>query len=258
MLCIKRAFSPAHIDGIELHGLADLHTGDPLADIKLFKERVERIARTSNAFVILNGDICDNAISDSVGDTYSATKSPIGQVQSIAEILKPIKDRILCINSGNHEWRSAKKVGIDLAYALALELGLTNLYSENSTLLFLRTGRSTKGPNRQHCYSIYIQHGSKSGSTVGSKANALAKLENIVNADVYIHSHTHLPLLFKQGRLEVNKNNNSATFKETLFVNTGAFMDYGGYANREGYRPSSKSSPVIYIPSDGSCPTAKL
>jgi hypothetical protein len=34
---------------------------------------------------------------------------------------------------------------------------------------------------------------------------------------------------------------------EKLFVNTAAYLDYGGYGDRAGFKPASKSNPVLYF-----------
>jgi hypothetical protein len=34
---------------------------------------------------------------------------------------------------------------------------------------------------------------------------------------------------------------------DKLFVNTAGFLDYGGYGDRQGYRPASKANPVIHL-----------
>lgn len=34
---------------------------------------------------------------------------------------------------------------------------------------------------------------------------------------------------------------------DKLFVNTAATLNYGGYGDRQGFKPASKCSPVIYL-----------
>jgi hypothetical protein len=45
----------------------------------------------------------------------------------------------------------------------------------------------------------------------------------------------------------VYSSNSSIAFVDKLFVNTAAALNYGGYGDRQGYKPASKSSPVIYL-----------
>jgi antirestriction protein ArdC len=64
---------------------------------------------------------------------------------------------------------------------------------------------------------------------------------------MYIHSHTHLPVIFKESFFRVSGGNSSVALVDKLFVNTGAALDYGGYGDKAGFKPASKCSPVIYL-----------
>jgi predicted phosphodiesterase len=94
---------------------------------------------------------------------------------------------------------------------------------------------------------IYAAHGSGGGRTEGGKINALAQLVALVDADIYVHSHVHLPGAFKEDYFRTNPNNRTTTRVTKLFVSTAATLDYGGYAQRAKYRPASKDNPVIYL-----------
>jgi hypothetical protein len=96
-------------------------------------------------------------------------------------------------------------------------------------------------------YSCYCTHGSGGGRREGGKVNRLADLASIVDADIYIHAHTHLPLIFKESFFRVSGSNSSVALTEKLFVNTSAMLNYGGYGDKAGFKPASKSSPVIYL-----------
>ena len=62
-----------------------------------------------------------------------------------------------------------------------------------------------------------------------------------------MHSHTHLPLVFKEGYYRVSGSNSSVALVDKLFVNTAASLDYGGYGDKAGFKPASKCSPIIYL-----------
>ena len=72
-------------------------------------------------------------------------------------------------------------------------------------------------------------------------------MANIVDADVYIMGHTHLPMIMKQGFFRVDRLNCAVTRVDKLFVNTSAMLNYGGYGEAFQYKPSSKDCPVIYL-----------
>jgi antirestriction protein ArdC len=45
----------------------------------------------------------------------------------------------------------------------------------------------------------------------------------------------------------VSRSNSTVELVDKLFVNTAAALDYGGYGDKAGFKPASKSSPVIYL-----------
>lgn len=72
-------------------------------------------------------------------------------------------------------------------------------------------------------------------------------MASIADADIYIHSHTHLPMILKQSYYRVNPSNRSVAPITKLFVNTAAALDYGGYGEAQEYKPACRISPTIYL-----------
>lgn len=239
---------PKDVEKIELHTFADEHIGDEHADLERLKQRIEYVANTPNAYCVLNGDIIDNATKTSIGDIYANEFNPMEQLETAVRLFAPLKDKILAITHGNHEARTYRKEGIDLSYLLAVQLGLFERYSSTSVLLFLRFGKSRNhsGDSKQ-CYTIFMLHGSGGGRKEGAKAIRLADMSSIIDADIYIHSHTHLPMVMKQNYHRIDKQNSTVRIVEKLFVNTASNLNYGGYGEAQEFKPSSKTSPVIYL-----------
>lgn len=221
---------------------------------------------TPNAYCILNGDILDNATKTSIGDTYTQEFNPMEQLQRANELFLPIKNKILCITHGNHENRTYKKEGINLSYLIASQLGLSARYSPTSAVLFIRFGRVADGRKetngsgnvRKICYTIYTLHGSGGGRKEGAKAIRLADMASIIDTDIYIHSHTHLPMVMKQGFHRLDAKNSTVAHVDKLFVNTAANLRYGGYGEAGEFKPSSMDTPVIYLNGTKKEFTAKL
>lgn len=234
---------------IEVHPMADLHIGDNQCDFKLIMDRIEHIKNTPNAYCILDGDLMDTAIASSIGDTYGANLQPMEQLKQCVKIFEPIKDKILAVLPGNHENRVYKSDGLDITEIMCSQLGIPEKYSSTTALLFIRFGKATKHtrPNSRQLYTAYVTHGSGGGRKEGGKVNRLADLACIVDADIYIHAHTHLPLVFKESFFRVNSGNSSVALVDKLFVNTAASLNYGGYGDKQGYKPASKAAPVIYL-----------
>ena len=236
----------SELTGIELHTFADEHIGDQHSDVKRVLQRIEYVKNTPNAYCILNGDIIDNATRTSIGDTYTQVFNPMEQLERAVAIFEPIKDKILCITHGNHENRTYKKEGINLSKLLAVQLGLGERYTATSAVLFIRLGHC-KHHHRKQRYTLYVLHGNGGGRKEGAKAIRLADMASIVDTDIYIHSHTHLPMIMKQGFHRVDTCNSTVTFVDKLFVNTASNLDYGGYGEAGAFKPSSKDTPVIYL-----------
>lgn len=128
------------LDNIQIITVADYHVGNPTCNYDLINKEIEYIKNNDNVYAIVNGDLIENALKTSLGDVYSQKLSPIQQVEKIIEMLRPIKDKILCMTSGNHEFRSYRNDGLDIMRLVARELELEDRYSMGSCLLFLRFG----------------------------------------------------------------------------------------------------------------------
>lgn len=239
---------PQSLREVEVHTLADLHIGDRFSNKEGIKERIQYIKDTPNAYCILNGDLMNNATKTSVSDSYAEELTPMEQVEMCIEMLEPIKDKIIAITSGNHEKRTYNKEGVDITKLVAMQLKLTDRYSPTSCIVFLRFGKQNSHyGHKPVLYTIYCNHGSGGGRKEGAKAIRLADMSSIIDADIYIHSHTHLPMIMKQGFYRVSLISSSVTKVDKLYVNTSAMLHYGGYGEQYEFKPSSQHCPVIYL-----------
>ena len=243
---------PRSLKHIEIYTLSDLHLGDRNCNYKELLEQVMAIEANPNAYVILNGDLINNATTQSISDTYSETISPMDQLRQATALFEPIKHKILAITSGNHENRTYRTDGIDLTEIMARELGVGDRYAPESVTLFLRVGDKVgkTHKNQQICYTLFITHGSGGGRREGGKINRLVDLASIIDVDIYIHSHTHLPAVLKQAFYRADSKNSTIALVDKMFINTNAWLNYGGYGEAHGYKPASTKTPVIYL--DGS------
>lgn len=245
-----------NLNYLEIVPIADAHIGDPLSDMDLLKREIEYVKNNDNAYAILNGDLINNAIKTSVSDVYSERLTPMQQLELAARLLKPISNKILCVTSGNHEDRTYKTDGIDLTKVLCRELGVEDRYSNASALLFIRFGElktqetNGSGKNRKVCYTVYVTHGSGGGGRTGSKANRASNLASIIDSDIYITSHFHTPIAFKESYHRTDVRNSTVSLVDKLFVVTSSFLNYGGYGEKFCFAPTSKDNPHILL--DGS------
>ena len=235
-------------DQLQILPLADLHLGDIHSDGKKINEWLAYIKDTPNCYTILNGDLMNTAIKSSVSDSYLETLTPMEQLKQCVKLFEPIKDKILLVTQGNHEVRIAKQDSIDITELMCTQLGIGDRYSPTSALLFVSFGSQTEGHHKGKpvLYSGYCVHGSGAGGRKeGGKINRLADLANIIDADFYVMSHTHLPAIVRNSYYRVNTRHCTVTKVDRLFLNTSSSLEYGGYGEFFSYKPNSLETPMI-------------
>ena len=111
--------------------------GDKACDIDAIREQIAYVKDNERAYVILNGDLMNNATKTSVSDCYAEEIPPMQQLETLCELLEPIKDKILMITQGNHEARTYRTDGIDLTALLSKQMGIYDRYVREGGVLFL-------------------------------------------------------------------------------------------------------------------------
>lgn len=241
-----RADLPGDIEHIEIHPLADLHIGDAQCEYKRILEELEYIKNTPNAYCVLDGDLMNTAVKNSVSDCYSESISPMEQIKHCVGLFEPIKHKILAVCGGNHEARVYRETSLDMTEIFCSQLGIVDRYSPTTALVYIRFGEEYKH-KRKMCYTLYMTHGSGGGRKEGGKINRLADLATIVDADIYLMAHTHSPAAFRNNFFRADPRNSEITKCEHLFVNTAAWLSYGGYGDVQGYKPASNINPIIHL-----------
>jgi predicted phosphodiesterase len=245
-----RADLSADHKSIELLVLADYHYADPHSDHDAIRRDIDYVNTHDNAYCVLAGDLLDCALKSSLGDAYT-NLSPMEELTAMMDLIEPLakKGKVLCAVGGNHEARHYRTNGVDMTRLLMRQLGIEDKYSPDTALLFLRVGRDSKsnGHHRPILYTIYLTHGSGGGRKEGGKIQRLADYAQIVDADIYICGHTHLPASFKTGFARPSASNSSITYCTKLFVNSAAKLTYGGYGDTGGFKPPCIDTPRIVL-----------
>lgn len=233
---------------LQILPLADLHIGDIHSNGQKILEWLKYIEDTPNCYTILNGDLMDTAVKTSIGDTYGATLRPMEQLQQCVKLFEPIREKVLAVQGGNHEARIYRNDGLDVTQMFCNQLQIGELYSPESAIIFLQFGKQS---SHMRCwpmmYTIYCVHGSSNGRKEGSKANRLADLANIIDADIYLHSHTHLPMIMRNSYFRVDIQKKCTVKVDRLFLNTSSSLGYGGYGEVQSYKPNSLETPLIIL-----------
>lgn len=245
---------PSDLDCAYIIGLSDLHIGDPRFNLDKFTGYRDWILERDNAFCIVNGDVCDNATRNSIGDTYEAALNPRQQVEMAVKLFKPLaeKNKILAWNDGNHEARTHKESGLSLGEHICAQLGIPDAYSNEGALVKIRLGQRKKSTGSHNgkplVYLLYATHGWSGARRVGGKANAAEDLQGVVaGCDAYLVSHSHQRFVFTKDILVPDPRRNKVEVKRQLFVSCGSFLDWGGYAEKRGYHPQTMGAPRIRL-----------
>lgn len=82
--------------------ISDVHLGAAEHMAKEWQDFCAMVEKTPNVYITLGGDLINNTVKTSVGNVFGETMRPREQKRVMAEMLKPISDRILCAVSRNH------------------------------------------------------------------------------------------------------------------------------------------------------------
>lgn len=243
---------PTTWDHANLYILSDFHIGDPHADMEDVYAQLQQIQEDPNALFVINGDLINTALKNSVSDVYSELLSPMEQIRTMVDLLRPISKKLIGATSGNHEDRVAKNDGVDITRLICRELKVEDRYDPDGVMIFLTFGlRPAHDRHGRHLqgltYSIYMTHGRGGGRKEGAKAIRLADMASIVDADIYIHSHSHLPMVMAESMFRVHESSHTVEEVDKLFVNSSSSLNYGGYGQKNEYKPQSKRHPIIHL-----------
>ena len=225
---------------ITVYPISDLHVGSPQFDSKRWCAFREKLLAESHSRIVIAGDMLNNGIKSSVSNSYEETMRPSDQKKWLAEQLEPIKDRILCGCSGNHEQRSVKEVDFNPLYDVFAKLNIEHLFRENCCYLIMRFGDKKQSGKTRPCYATYVTHGAGGGMYIGSGANKAERYGAIIDGlDALIMGHLHKPLTFPVGKLVIDKHNNNVIEQQFRVVEATSWVRYGGYAVKKMLTPTA-------------------
>lgn len=220
---------------IQIVPFGDLHYGAKACSLSIFKDTLKYIADTPNTYGIGMGDLLDTIIPKdpryAPGKEYQMVDDA---VEDIRQIIEPAKDKILCMLTGNHEYKLYQSGHGDPTKRICRELGVE--YGGFSCFLKLSLPRESI-----HCRSliIYAHHGWAAGRKSGSVVNNVEGLAQYWEADIYLMGHSHHLNSTKRTRV------GWSGAKDLVFGSTGSFLktaewDDGtniSYSEKAGYPP---------------------
>ena len=241
---IQHQFFGGH--DITIIPVSDVHLGSPECMEQQFISFIKTVKETPNTYIILGGDLIDNGTRSSVSDIFKATMSPAQQKKEMANILEPVKDRILCFIPGNHERRSGKDADDDPVYDIAAKLDLEHLYRESIAFVKIQLGIQKRAngtlqdSKKRPTYMLTVVHGAGGGIYTGAAVNRNERFGYVIDGmDALIVGHTHKPFTTQPGKILIDPFNNKVTIKPFKVISSTSWLEYGGYAARKMLQPTT-------------------
>lgn len=236
--------------------ISDVHLGAIEHNKTEWENFLSSVEEKDNIYFFLCGDLINNSTRNSVANPFDEIMRPREQKNKMVEYLLPIKDRILCAVSGNHEGRSSKDSDVDLTYDIMSKLGIEDLYRENIAFLKLslgnRTDKSTKsGTKSCNVYTFGVTHGSGGGIYTGSAVNKNERFGYIIDGlDGLVVAHTHKGAVTRPEKIVIDANHNTVSRKPWVMVVSESWLNFGGYAARKMLLPAEGCNPPkLYLSS---------
>lgn len=226
--------------------ISDVHLGSPECMEQEFIKFIQSVADTPNVYLTLGGDLIDNGTRSSVSNPFKATMPPSQQKKEMANILAPVRDRILCFVPGNHERRSGKDADDDPMYDIAAKLDLEHLYRENIAFLKIQLGTpKTESGTRNNsakrpAYTLVVTHGAGGGIYTGGAVNRNERFGYVIDGmDALIIGHTHKPFTTQPGKIYIDPKNNQVSVKPFKVISSTSWTKFGGYAAQKMLLPTT-------------------
>lgn len=228
--------------------VADVHFGALEHTKNEWEQFCKMVLETPNCYLILGGDLINNSIRSSVANPFDEVYRPREQKTRMVEYLTPIKDRILCAVSGNHERRSMKDDDVDLTYDIMAKLDIEHLYRENAAFVKISLGQRKNEKCPETAFVFGVTHGAGGGIFTGAAINRNERFGNIIEGiDCLIVGHTHKGTVSKPSKIVVDKRNEKVCMKSYVVVSVVSWLNYGGYAMQKMLLPSEVANPQKII-----------
>ena len=237
---------------IKIACISDVHYGALEHMEREWQSFIQTVLADPAMFLILNGDLINNNTRSSVGSPWDDVVRPSQQKREMVEALAPIRDRILCCTSGNHERRSMKDADDDPTYDIMTKLDLEDIYRPNAAFMKIQLGERSNAPNKgNQTYTFAVTHGAGGGIYTGATVNRNERWGNVIDGlDCLVVGHTHKGTVSRPSKIVFDPFNNKVTLKEYVVISSVAWQNYGGYPMQKMLLPATTAKPQILHLSD--------
>ncbi len=227
---------------------ADLRTAKEEKPFRLnkFKAHIQELANDPNARIMLGGDLF---YFPAGGKEYRELYSPSydEQVNMMAELLEPIKDKIIGGYDGTEEIKIYEKDGINMTLKLLTALGLQDRYfGQMAEVDFVFKNDYTN--NYPKVVHMLFDHGFLTANVMNTVAKKTEGLQSkIAGKDFYFTSHYNKLFVEKTAVLDSNSGTTMVK-KPCYFVSVGGYRDFPNrLTSNRNTAPSSTNNAILRV-----------
>jgi len=202
----------------------------PLGEKKLIRDWVTRVKDDPEVRTILMGDMLDQDRTHrrKHRKSYQDDRTSVlthddrhnrRDVEDLAELLSPIREKVLGVLQGNHYYEYATGVTSDQYLCELLDVPYCG--PVGAFRITMRNGGSAKN------LVIWAHHsgGKGGGTTLGASVNRLLRKESDWDADIYLLGHDHRRVTFRESVLTLTSQGDPKVVERTrIFARVGAFL----------------------------------
>jgi len=244
-------------DCVYLRPFFDIHAGTKDCDIELFKQDVQWVKDTPNAYAYLGGDMCDfiNS-SDKRFDVQTVAQTHLKKLDNLAmsqcneiiDILMPIKHKLLFLLEGNHEDSIKRHYHFDVSAYISCRLEIPDL----SDIAFVRLTFKRSNNVSSRSLKLFTAHGFGSAASYAGKLKRIMDLMLWADADLYICGHVHGKGFVENVKFSITRQDTPRIVDyNRIAILAGTYLrvysKHSTYGSRKGYAPGPLGSMTLKI-----------
>jgi hypothetical protein len=220
---------------VALFFVGDQHIGNAGTDIKRMFDEQDAILATPASYVVQMGDVVDNFIIGYLMRENAKPSTPVQEQWRLAQhYLDRWERRLVAVNSGNHDFWTARLSGIDYARDIAPRHAL---YDADSLRFTVEVGAAK--------YRVWTRHKWR-GSSIYNPTHGAERASRFdaSDHDVYVGAHNHTGSVAREFILNGSRK---------IAIQTGSYKIFDDWAAAEGFPAhDSSTSCALILHEDGS------